>query len=81
VPKNDNGEVVEHVFEVQLNALGKAFLMLDDYYRDGAAPSAHIEITEPTGETWDEEEFAQYLSSVGKTKRNDRNSRCVSIHT
>jgi hypothetical protein len=59
-PIDDNGEVVEHIFEVGLNALGKAFLIIDDYYRDGATPSPHIEITEPTGETWDEEAFAQY---------------------
>ena len=60
MPKDDNGEVMEHVFEVKLNDLGKAFLTLEDYYLHGAAPSPDIDITEPTGEIWDEEEYAQY---------------------
>ena len=50
---------MEHVFEVKLNNLGKAFLRLEDYYVNGAGPSPDIDITEPTGETWDEEDFAQ----------------------
>ena len=60
MPQDDDGEVMGHVFEVKLNALGKAFLMLDDYYVNGAEPSPDIDITEPTGEIWDEEEFARY---------------------
>lgn len=60
MPQDDYGEVIGHVFKVKLNALGKAFLMLDDYYVNGAGPSPAIDITEPTGEIWDEEEFAQY---------------------
>ena len=60
MPRDDNGEVMRHIFEVRLNALGKAVLMLDDYYVDGAEPSPDIDITEPTGEVWDEEDFAQY---------------------
>ena len=59
MPQDDNGEVMEHVFEVKLNNLGKAFLRLEDYYVNGAGPSPDIDITEPTGETWDEEDFAQ----------------------
>lgn len=60
MPQGDNGEVMAHVFEVKLNALGKAFLLLEDYYVYGAEPSPDIDITESTGELWDEEEFAQY---------------------
>ena len=63
------GEIVEHVFEVKLNALGKAFLMLEDYYVDGAEPSPNADISEPTGEVWDEEEFAQY--KLEKAKEED----------
>jgi hypothetical protein len=61
MPQDDNGEVMEHVFEVKLNSLGQAFLMmLEDYYVNGAEPNPDIDITEPTGEIWDDEEFAQY---------------------
>jgi hypothetical protein len=60
MPQDDNGEVMAHVFEVTINALGKAFLMLDKYYVNGAEPNPDVDITEPTGEIWDEEEFAQY---------------------
>jgi hypothetical protein len=60
MPRDDNGEVMAHVFEVKLNALGKAFLLLDDYYISGAEPSPAAEIDEPTGEIWDEEEVAQF---------------------
>jgi Domain of unknown function (DUF4365) len=60
MPQDDNGEVMEHVFEVKLNYLGQAFLMLEDYYVNGAEPNPDIDITEPTGEIWDDEEFAQY---------------------
>jgi hypothetical protein len=60
MPQDDNGEVMEHVFEVKLNSLGQAFLMLEDYYLNGAEPNPNIDIMEPTGEIWDDEQFAQY---------------------
>ena len=63
------GEVMAHVFEVNLNALGKAILLLEDYYIDGAEPSPDADISEPTGEVWDEEEFAQY--QLEKAKEED----------
>lgn len=60
MPRDDNGEVMAHVFEVELNELGEAFLLLDNYYMDGAEPSLEVEIDEPTGEIWDEEGVAQF---------------------
>jgi Domain of unknown function (DUF4365) len=66
MPQDDNGEVMQHVFEVKLNPLGDAFLMLEDYYLNGADPNLDIDITEPTGEIWDEEEFRQYKFEKAK---------------
>jgi len=63
------GEVVAHIFEVKLNALGKAFLMLEDYYVDGAELSPDAKISEPTGEVWDEEDYARY--QLEKAKEED----------
>ena len=61
VPEEDSsGEVVTHVFEVQLNELGKAFLRLEEYYAKGAEPSEYVEFGEPTGVVWDEEKVKEY---------------------
>lgn len=60
MPRDDNGEVMAHVFEVKLNALGNAFLLLDSYYSNGAEASPEAELDEPTGEIWNEEEVAQF---------------------
>lgn len=60
MPQDDDGEVIAHVFEVKLNALGNAFLLLDSYYTDGVEPNPEAEIGEPTGEIWDEEKVAQF---------------------
>lgn len=61
VPDEDgSGEVLVHVFEVKVNALGKAFLMLENYYRNGAEPSDPIEPGEPTGLLWDEQQMNAY---------------------
>jgi hypothetical protein len=61
VPEEDSsGEILSHVFEVKLNDLGKAFLMLEDYYANGAAPSEPAEWGEPTGVVWDEDKLEAY---------------------
>ena len=59
VPRND-GEVTAHAFEVRLNAVGQAFLTMERYYSAGVEPSPDVDIAEPTGEVWGEEELAQY---------------------
>jgi hypothetical protein len=61
VPEEDgSGEILSHVFEVKLNDLGKAFLMLEDYYANGAAPNEPAEWGEPTGVVWEEEKLEAY---------------------
>lgn len=61
VPEEDgSGEILSHVFEVKLNDLGKAFLMLEDYYAKGAALSEPVEPGEPTGVVWDEDKMEEY---------------------
>jgi hypothetical protein len=61
VPEEDgSGEILTHVFEVKLNDLGNAFLMLEDFYANGSDPSEPVEWGEPTGVVWDEEKMEEY---------------------
>lgn len=61
VPEEDgSGEILVHIFEVKLNELGKAFLMVEDFYVNGAKPSEPIECGDPTGVVWDEDKMEEY---------------------
>jgi hypothetical protein len=61
VPEEDgSGEIMVHVFEVELNELGKAFLKIEDFYTNGADPSDPVEWGEPTGVVWDEDKMEAY---------------------
>lgn len=59
-PYEDNAEVTVHTFRVELNDLGRAFLSLEDFYRDGAEPSDEPEIPEPDEDSMDEGEWDEY---------------------
>ena len=61
VPEEDmSGEILTHVFEVKLNELGNAFLLLEDFFARGAPPSDPIESGEPTGLIWDDDKMEEY---------------------
>lgn len=60
IPEEDgSGEILTHVFEVTLNQLGKTFLTLEDYYRDGVPLNSPVFAEEPTGLV-DEDGYANY---------------------
>lgn len=50
--ENTSGEVDEHVFQITVNDLGKAFLLLEDFYRDGPEPREELEPPPEEGELW-----------------------------
>jgi hypothetical protein len=59
-PEEFHGEIVLHTFSVELNALGQAFLALEDFYRDGPEPSPELEYPEPTEDSMGEDEWEKY---------------------
>lgn len=56
-PKNYSGEVDVHTLAMTVNELGKAFLLLEDFYCEG--PTPREEPAPPTEEEWSEEEWSE----------------------
>lgn len=70
-PEEDgSGEVQTHTFKVKLNELGKAFLLLEDYYQNGPVRSQEPELPEyeRDDEEWDEDDWNEfyYQEAMGK---------------
>ncbi len=59
-PREADLEVTVHTFRVELNELGRAFLALENFYRNGPEPGDEPEIPEPNEDCMDEEEWAEY---------------------
>jgi hypothetical protein len=53
------GEITMHTLEVRLSELGRAFVLLDDYYREGAP-----ERVDADAELFADAEYEDYLSSL-----------------
>lgn len=59
-PYEADAEVTVHTFRVEVNDLGRAFLALEDFYRDGPEPGGEPEIPEPDEDSMDEGEWDEY---------------------
>ena len=54
-----SGEITMHTLEVRLSDVGRAFLMLEDYYRDGLP-----ERPDPEAEIFADAEYEDYLNGL-----------------
>ncbi|WP_096701364.1 DUF4365 domain-containing protein [Magnetospirillum sp. 15-1] len=72
-PEEDgSGEVMTHTFEVEINDLGRAFLMMERFYQDGPEPSVCPDLPEPSEDHMDEDDWNEYLFQ--EALRKDRES-------
>lgn len=56
------GEIMIHTFEVELNELARAFLLIEDYYHNGAASCPEPEIPESDDDDeWDEDDWNEFF--------------------
>jgi len=70
-PEEDgSGEVQTHTFEVKLNELGEAFVLMENYYQHGPDPSPEPELPEYENEDdeWGEDDWNAfyYQEAMGK---------------